>query len=88
MESTVGDAVRDFIRENLMFDDGNADIPDDLSFLRSGLIDSTGVLELVAFLETEFGIEVADEDMLPENLDCVGSICAYVERKRSVRLAA
>ena len=84
-------AVRRFIGENFLFrDDGDA-ITHDASLLDAGVIDSTGVLELVCFLETTFGIEVHDDEMLPENLDSIRAITAYVTRKlasRKVELAA
>jgi acyl carrier protein len=84
-------AVRRFIGENFLFrDDGDA-ITHDASLLDAGIIDSTGVLELVCFLESTFGIEVHDDEMLPENLDSIGAITGYVTRKldsRKVELAA
>lgn len=55
----------------------------DTSLLDSGLIDSTGILELVSFLESEFGIQVQDEEIVPENFENVKSIAAFVERKRA-----
>jgi acyl carrier protein len=63
-----------------MFGQGNQ-LQDNESFLESGLIDSTGVLELVGFLETTYGITVADEDLVPANLDSVERVCGYVEQK-------
>jgi acyl carrier protein len=84
-------AVRRFIGENFLFrDDGDA-ITHDASLLDAGIIDSTGVLELVCFLESTFGIEVQDDEMLPENLDSIRAITGYVTRKldsRKVELAA
>ena len=84
-------AVRRFIGENFMFrDDGDA-ITHDASLLDAGIIDSTGVLELVSFLETTFAIEVQDDEMLPENLDSIRAISNYVARKlasRKVQLVA
>jgi acyl carrier protein len=84
-------AVRRFIGENFMFrDDGDA-ITHDASLLEAGIIDSTGVLELVCFLETTFGIEVQDDEMLPENLDSIRAISTYVSRKldsRKIELVA
>ena len=74
-------AVRRFIAENFLFRDEANSIAHDASLLDAGIIDSTGVLELVCFLETTFGIEVADEDMLPENLDSIEAISSYVGRK-------
>ena len=91
MKHDIGLAVRRFIGENFLFrDDGDA-IAHDQSLLDAGIIDSTGVLELVCFLETTFGIEVQDDEMLPENLDSIRSISNYVGRKlesRKVELAA
>ena len=91
MKHDIGLAVRRFIGENFLFrDDGNA-IAHDQSLLDAGIIDSTGVLELVCFLETTFGIEVQDDEMLPENLDSIRAIASYVDRKlesRKVELAA
>ena len=91
MKHDIGLAVRRFISENFLFrDDGDA-ITHDQSLLDAGIIDSTGVLELVCFLETTFGIEVQDDEMLPENLDSIRAIANYVGRKlesRKVELAA
>jgi acyl carrier protein len=56
-------------------------IEEDMSFLESGLIDSMGVLELVDFLEGQFGIAVEDSELVPENLDSIRNICRYLESK-------
>jgi acyl carrier protein len=81
MKHDISLAVRRFIGENFLFrDDGDA-ITHDASLLDAGIIDSTGVLELVSFLETTFGIEVQDDEMLPENLDSIRAITNYVSRK-------
>ena len=72
--------IRDFIIENFLF--GNADgLQDDTSFLEEGIIDSTGVLELVTFLEETFEIQVDDEELIPENLDSINNVTAYLGRK-------
>ena len=66
-------------------------LPENASLLEAGIIDSTGVLELVCFLESTFGIEITDEEMLPENLDSLAAIHSYVQRKvepRQAQLAA
>ena len=52
-----------------------------MSLLRQGIVDSTGILEVIIFLESQFGIQVLDEEMLPENLDSISRIAAYVARK-------
>ena len=85
MNHDITQAVRAFIAENFLYRDEADAIANDASLLEAGIIDSTGVLELVSFLETTFGIEVADEDMLPENLDSIRAITGYVTRKLSER---
>lgn len=72
--------VRTFIIENFLF--GEADgLNDDTSFLEEGIIDSTGVLELVEFLEKEFSISVEDEELIPENLDSIENVAKYIAQK-------
>ena len=72
--------VRDFITQNFLFN-RNGDLTDEASFLESGIIDSTGVLELVAFLEKTYGIEIPDEELVPANLDSIRQISEYLGRK-------
>lgn len=71
--------IRQFICDNFIV--GDADFTDDDSMLDKQIIDSTGVLELVAFLEERFGIRIADEEIVPENLDSVNRISAFLSRK-------
>lgn len=71
--------VRDFIAENFILDEDADEIGRDESLTGSGVLDSMGVLELIMFIEERFGVEVPDEDTLPENLDSVGRIADYVE---------
>ena len=72
--------VRRFIIENFLFgqDDG---LHDDSSFLEGGFIDSTGVMELVAHLEETYRIKIADDELVPENLDSIESIAVFVGKK-------
>ncbi len=77
----IADQVRDFILENLLFTDDRSAIDDDESLLDKGIIDSTGIMEVIMFIEERFGIQVRDEEMIPENLDSVSNIAAYVARK-------
>jgi acyl carrier protein len=72
--------IREFIIENFLFGNANG-LKDETSFLEEGIIDSTGVLELVTFLEEKFEIQVADEELIPENLDSINNVSAYLERK-------
>jgi acyl carrier protein len=76
----IREAVREFIRENFYVERPEA-IGEDTSLLEAGIVDSTGVLEIIAFLEREFAIVVEDEETIPENLDSVGRIHAFVVRK-------
>ncbi|MCP4690341.1 MAG: acyl carrier protein [Desulfobacterales bacterium] len=72
--------IKNFIVENFLFGDDSG-LADDTSFLEEGIIDSTGVLELVTFLEEEFLIEVEDEELTPENLGSINHVAAYLARK-------
>ena len=76
--------VRQYITEKLLFGRSYVVVGGDTSFLESGLIDSTGVLELVAFLEEQFKIKVEDEDLIPTNLDSVNALIRFVEAKSAV----
>ena len=72
--------VRAFIVENFLF--GNADgIEDQTSLLDKGIIDSTGVLELVGFLSDEFSITIDDEELVPNNFDSIDKVAGYLQRK-------
>ena len=75
--------VRNFVGENFLFGNANG-LADDTSFLEAGILDSTGVLEVVAFLEQQFGVRVDDDELTPENLDSIASIGAFVSRKLQV----
>jgi acyl carrier protein len=72
--------VRAFITSNFYVADPST-LADDASLLDQGIIDSTGVLEIIMFLEDGFGLKVADAEMVPENLDSIESIASYVTRK-------
>jgi len=78
--SDIRKKVRAFIVENFLFGDENG-VKDVTSFLDEGIIDSTGILEMVSFLEEEFGITVGDEELVPENLGSINNVVAYLERK-------
>jgi len=80
---SVQNEIRQFIIDNFLMGQDSDDLKDDSSFLEEGVIDSTGVLELVGFLEENYNIKVEDEELIPENLDSIKNICAYIERKRS-----
>ena len=76
-------AVRTYIIENFLFGDEATLGNNAMSLLDEGIIDSVGVMELVAFLEQDFGLTVQDEDLIPENLDSVDNLVAYIARKQA-----
>ena len=80
---SVHDEIRQFIIDNFLMGQDSDSLKDDSSFLEEGVIDSTGVLELVGFLEENYEIKVEDEELIPENLDSIKNICAYLELKTS-----
>lgn len=75
------DKVRSYILENYLFTEDQSELNSDDSFLDKGIIDSTGILEVIFFLEEEFGINVDDDEMIPENLDSVNNIVKYIDTK-------
>jgi len=74
--------IRTFVIENYLFGE-EGKLGNDDSFMESGIIDSTGILELVRFLEATFSVKVADEDLIPDNLDSINKIGAFLEAKLS-----
>ena len=83
MSDVVQTRIRDFIVENFLFGDDSQPLPGDLSLIESDMVDSTGILELVGFLEEGFGLTVADADIVPANLDTIDRIAAFIERKKA-----
>lgn len=77
----IKDSVRQFIVDQLLF--GQGTVSDDVSFLETGIIDSTGVLELVTHLEQTYGIKIENDELVPENLDSLNAIAAFLARKRA-----
>lgn len=78
---SIRDAIRTFVTTNFYVPDPKL-VTDDTSFLSSGIVDSTGVLEVVTFVESTWGITVDDAELLPENLDSVNGLVNYITRKK------
>jgi len=78
----IEEKVTHYILENFLFTSDPASISKDTSFLEKGIVDSTGILEIVGFLEEEFGVKVEDSEIIPENLDSVSNIISYVTKKK------
>jgi acyl carrier protein len=74
--------LKTFIQNNFLLGDKNRAIKKDESFLQNGIIDSTGVLELVNFIEETYKIKVENEELVPENLDSIQNLIAYIQRKQ------
>ncbi len=74
------ETVKVFVIENFLFGE-EGDFDDNTSFLESGIIDSTGIIELIAFLETKFEITVEDDELLPNNFDSLNHIASYLKEK-------
>jgi acyl carrier protein len=78
--ATIAQQIRSFIQESFLF--GQTDnLRDGDSFLESGIIDSTGILQLMAFLQDTYGVRVEDEEAIPDNLDSIDRIVVYLRRK-------
>lgn len=80
-ESEVRGKIRGFLTSNFLLGKGSVEVKDGDSFLDSGIVDSTGVLEFVSFLQETWDINVADEELLPENFDSIDNLTAFVMRK-------
>ncbi len=74
--------IRNFIIENYLYGQDGNDFADDTSFLEKGIIDSTGVLELVSFVQEKYGISVADEELIPDNFDSIQNLSDFIIKKR------
>jgi len=79
-QDTIAETVGRFIKRNFLFDE-NAELSRDKSLLGSGVIDSTGVLELIAFLEQQYQLKLDDSELVVENFDTVEKIEAFILRK-------
>ena len=80
MPVQVREQLKQFVVESFLFGQ-QTELKDNDSFLESGIIDSTGVLELVTFVEEGFGIKVQDSDLIPDNLDSIEKLTAFVQRR-------
>ena len=80
---SVEETMRNYILENYLFTDDQSALSSSDSFMEKGIIDSTGILEVIYFLEDELGVTVEDEEMIPENLDSVDNIVAFVNKKKA-----
>ena len=82
---SIEESIRQHIIDNFLLGEASRLASDRVSFLDTGIIDSTGVLELVMFVEETFGFKVEDDELLPENLDSVENLANYIRRKQGVK---
>lgn len=83
MTTAIKDTVRAFIVDSFLMGGDQANFANSDSFLEQHIVDSTGFLELIMFLEETYGIEVKEDEMVPDNLDSLDAIDAYVQRKKA-----
>jgi acyl carrier protein len=76
----ITEELRRFVVDNFLFGQGDT-LYENTSFLENGIVDSTGVLELIGFLESRFGIHLEDDEIVPDNLDSLDRLASLVERK-------
>jgi acyl carrier protein len=85
--SALADDLRAFITENFLFGRDPGGLTDDASLLERGILDSTGLLELIGFIERTYGLRLADDELVPKNLDSIQRLCSFVGRKLESREA-
>ena len=82
MTDALRSSIRDFLLENYLFTTDSSAIGVDDSLLGRGIVDSTGMLEVIFFIEEKLGVKVKDEEMIPDNLDSINKIASFVEARR------
>jgi len=80
---TLRASLRRYVLENHLFTDDESRLKDADSFLETGILDSTGIMELILFIEESQNLKVTDDEMVPENLDSIDNLVAYIERKQA-----
>jgi acyl carrier protein len=80
----IEDQIKQFIAANLLYTPGEFPCPDDASFLQEGIIDSMGMPELVEFVQKNFALNVAQEELMPSNFDSVTKLAAFIRSKLSL----
>jgi len=83
--SEIENIIRHFLVENFVLSDQLEQLGFDESFLENGIVDSTGILELVFFVEDRFGIQIDTSEVLPENFDSINCLASYIRRKQNLQ---
>jgi acyl carrier protein len=79
----IKNKLKEFIAENILFSDNGYPYQESDSFLEKGIVDSMNVMEIVAYVENNFGIEVEDMEIVPSNFDSITSISTYIQNKKN-----
>ena len=74
--------MRDYMLENFLFTDDQSALVNNDSFMQKGIVDSTGILEVIHYMEEEFGMQIEDDEMIPENLDSIDNLVTFIARKQ------
>ena len=80
-DTAIKNKVREFIKNNFLLGNDSSSLSDEDSFLETGIMDSTGILELITFIEENYSISIEDDELLPENLDSLNNVAAFIKRK-------
>ncbi len=83
-EADIRKKLREFIKNNFLLGNDSS-LTDDDSFMGKGIVDSTGILEVVSFVEENFDFKLPDEDLMPENLDSINNLVKYVTARASAQ---
>ncbi len=86
MTNDYSTQIRDYVAKNLLFSDSGFNYDDDASFLDEGIIDSLGIIELVTFVEKQFGVSVADHELVPDNFDSVKKLDTFIRQKMNAKV--
>lgn len=78
---TIEQQLKNYISSNLLFSENGYPYPDEASFLEEGIVDSVGIMELVAFIEENMSVKVEDQEITPNNFDSITQLAAYIRRK-------
>jgi len=73
--------LREYIVDNFLFGDNETSLADDASFMENGILDSTGILDVILFIEEKYSIKVEDDETLPENLDSLNNLEKFITAK-------
>ncbi len=81
--NNISRSVREFIVDNFLLGEEDEDFTNNRSFLESGVIDSMGILELITFVEDTYEMDIADDELVPENLDSVNRVTKFIQSKKA-----